>query len=569
MRRLVSFPAGLLVVYCILAVAAFWTAWTSPTDRWIGFPRDPILFIWSLDWVPFALTHGHDPLFTNFIAYPDGINLLWNTTVPFAGFVLTPVTLLLGAVFSYNVLSTLALALSAWVAYFAFRRYTGEIAAAVGGLLFGFGPYTFAQAKEHPQISFVVFPPLMLLLLDEILVRQRRSPVRLGLLLSVATIIQVLIGQEMALATILVAAIAVVVLALLHVDQIRPRLPYAARALGTAIGVFVVIGAYPLALLFFGSGRWHGAAQLPDTYVTDLLAFVVPTHHQQLATSWTERIMFTFTGPSELDAYIGIPLLLLVLYVVVRWWRDALVRFMAVLGVIAAVLSLGPRLHVKGDSLPVIRLPWVVPQRIPLLESILPARLAVFTLLAVALLVAVFIDRARVSRLVVAAIVVVAFAPLFPSLPFPSQPATAPALFEHQADRIPKDSVAIVAPPAGLASATARPMIWQLKTDFRFRMPGAYAISGVQTRTAVMVHINDILHQDQPPPLTPAYTRMLRCSIVQLRAQTLVVGPMRVGRRQIVQLFRTLLERPPERIGGVQLWRNALASARRSAGSCA
>ena len=568
MRRLVSFPAGLLLVYCALAVAAFWTTWRAPTDRWIGGPRDPDLFIWSVGWMSFALTHAHDPLLTNFIAYPDGINLLWNTTVPLLGFLLTPVTLLAGAVFSYNVLATLALALSAWAAYFAFRRYTSEVAAAVGGLLFGLGPYTFSQAYDHPQISFEVFPPVMLILLDEILVRQRRSPVRLGLLLSVATVLQLLIGQEIALATVFIAAIAIVVLALLHRREIRPRLPYAARALGVALGVFVVLGAYPLAVLFFGSGHWHGAAQLPDTYVTDLLAFVVPTHNQELTLGATERIAFNFTGPSEWDAYIGIPLLLLAGYVVVRWWRDPLVRFRAALAAIAAVLSLGPRLHVNGDSLPV-RLPWVVPQRIPLLESILPARLAVFTLLAIALLVAIFVDRARLSRVAVAAIVVVALVPVFPNLPYASQPAASPAFFTRHAKLIPNDSVAIVAPPAGLASATARPMVWQVDAGFRYRVPGAYAITDHQRRGPVMEHIDTILHQERPPPLTPEYTHTLRCDLVGMGVETVVVGPMRVGRRQVVALFRTLLERTPAELGGVQLWRDALAAARRSAGTCA
>jgi hypothetical protein len=567
-RRLVSFPAGLLLAYCILAVASFWTTWGSPTDRWIGQFRDPILFIWSLGWLPFALTHGHDPLVTNQIAYPDGINLLWNTTVPFFGVVLAPLTLLFGAVFSYNVMSTLALALSAWAAYFAFRRYTRDVAAAIGGLLYGFGPFTFAQAKDHPQISFVAFPPLVLLLLDEILVRQRRSPIAMGLLLSVATIVQVLIGEEMGLATVLVAATAVVVFALMHRHEVRAKWPYAKRALGIALAVFVVIGAYPFAVLFFGSGRWHGPAQLPDTFVTDLLGFVIPTRHQEFTTAWTERIANTFTGPSELDAFIGIPLLLLAGYVVVRWWRDPLVRFAAALAVIGAVLSLGPRLHVEGHSLPV-RLPWVVPQRIPLLDSILPARLAVFVLLAIALLVAVFIDRVQLPRLATAAIVAVAFLPAFPNLPFPWQPAAVPPFFDHNVHLLPNDSVAIIAPPAGLASATARPMLWQVHADFRFKMPGAYAITGPQTQVPVMTHIDYILHEQKPPALTRQYAHLLRCSIVGLRARTVVVGPMRVGHRAIVELFRTLLQRPPEQIGGVQLWRNADALARDGAGSCA
>jgi hypothetical protein len=102
-------------------------------DRWIGGSVDPILFIWYLRWLPFALAHGHDPLISTYLQVPDGFNLLWNTSILLPAFVLSPVTLLFGAVVSYNLLATLALALSAWCAYLAFRRYVRPEAAASGG----------------------------------------------------------------------------------------------------------------------------------------------------------------------------------------------------------------------------------------------------------------------------------------------------------------------------------------------------------------------------------------------------------------------------------------------------
>ena len=37
--------------------------------------------------------------------------------------------------------------------------------------------------------------------------------------------------------------------------------------------------------------------------------------------------------------------------------------------------------------------------------------------------------------------------------------------------------MALVAPFAGLAAGTARPMLWQLAADFRFRMPKGYVIT--------------------------------------------------------------------------------------------
>ena len=573
MRRIVPFPAGLLAVYCSLAFAAFWTTWQAPIGRWIGNSVDPNLFIWCIGWIPHAVTHGHDPLVTDYLRYPDGVNLMWNTSVIFPAFVLTPVTLVFGAVFSYNVLATLALALSGWCAYFAFRRYTGDVAAAVGGLLYGFGPYTFAQARDHPQMTFALFPPLVLLLLDEMLVRQRRSAIGMGCLLGLATALQVLTGQELAAATALLGAIGVVLLGVLNRDAARASLPYAARGLCAATLVACAVLAYPLGVQFLGKNRYagNGPVQLPDTYVSDLLAFVVPTHHQELTFSAARRVEATFTGPSELDAYIGIPLLLLALFVVVRYRNDHLVRFAAAFVVIAAILSLGPRLHIGGESLPV-RLPWVVPQRVPLLEHILPARLAIFTLLTLSLLVAVFVDRARLPRVAVAAIVAVAFVPLFPNLPYPHQRAASPPFFEQGATEIPRDSVALVEPPAGLASATARPMLWQVATKFRFRMPGGYIVGGggpgTREHFALNERISDILHGDSLAPLSAVERRQVRCDLVRLHARTVVVGPMKVGRRRIQALFQTLLKRPPVEIDGVRLWRNVLTTTRSDARDC-
>ena len=145
MRRFVPFSGATLAAYVALAVAVFSSAWQHPAGRWVGQDFDPILFIWHLRWVPFALAHGHDPLISDYLNYPDGFNLMWNTSILLPAFLLSPVTLLLGVVVAYNVLATLALALSAWCAYFALRRYVRRVPAAVGGLLYGFSPFMFAH----------------------------------------------------------------------------------------------------------------------------------------------------------------------------------------------------------------------------------------------------------------------------------------------------------------------------------------------------------------------------------------------------------------------------------------
>jgi hypothetical protein len=575
MRRLVSFSGAVLAAYVVLAAAAFWTAWRAPTGRWVGYDFDPVLFIWHLRWLPFALAHGHDLFTSNYLNYPEGFNLMWNTSILFPSFVLSPVTLLFGTVFSYNVLSTLALALSGWCAYFAFRRYVRREAAAVGGLLYGFSSFMFGQAFNHPHLTIALFPPLVLLLLDEILVRQRRRPLVPGVALGIATGLQVLTGEEIAAATALVAVVAVVLLALLQRRDVGARVSYAARALSVAAAAALAVAAYPLSVQFTGPGRVSGPIQPTGFHVLDLLELVVPTQRQEITNHWTNHVGAKFTGQSEIDGYVGIPLLLLAGFVVVRWWGDRLVRFAGLLASLVILLSLGPRLHVAGHTLNAVRLPWVLPQRLPVVENILPARLALFLFLLLGLLLAVFVDRSRLPRAALFAALAAVFVPLIPNLPYPSTASAPPSFFASGAHAIPRGGVVLVAPFAGASGGTTRPMLWQADADLRFRMPEGYVIDA-QARfdpsgrnSALFQRMAKIQGGETVEPLTDAERLDMRCTLLQLGVHDVVVGPMRTGHDAMISLYRELLGGDHSSIGGVELWSNASFAARRRAGSCA
>jgi hypothetical protein len=562
MRRLVPFSAALLGAYIALAVAAFCTAWRDPAGRWVGNDFDTILYIWHLRWLPFALGDGHNPLISNYMDYPAGFNLMWNTSILLPAFVLSPVTLLLGVVVAYNVLATLALALSAWCAFFAFRRYVRPVPAAVGGLLYGFSPYMFAQAQNHPHMTLAVFPPVALLLLDEALVRQRRPPLAIGALIAVAAVLQLFTGEEILAATVLVAAIGVVLLAVLRRDQIRPRAPYALRALGSAAAIALVLAAVPLGVQLFGSQHvavTSGPVQGKGAYVLDAAELVVPTQRQELTFNAANDLGEKYGGQTEIDGYVGIPLLVLAAFVVVRWRRLRVVQFAAALAVATTLLAFGPRLTVAGRTLP-IPLPWVIPQRVPFLENILPARLTLFVFLLLALLVAIFVDRVRLPRPAIAAVVAVALVPLLPNLPYQSSAEATPSFFTSGARAIPKGSVALIAPLAGVAGGTTVPLLWQAKAAMRFRMPEGYVIhprssyAVPQSDRAFFDRMTGLGRGELLPPLTDSERRNARCTLLHFAVGTVVVGPMHPGRQQTIAFFRDVLGRAPIHAGGVAYW---------------
>src|SRR5579864_6703095 len=203
-------PAAWLLAaaaYLLAAIALFGHAWADPFHRWVGAPQDAPLFVWAMRWWPWAVTHGHDPLFTHFLGVPAGVNLTWVTAVPALSLGLAPVTLAAGPVFSYNAAMTLALAGSALSADVAIARIVHDRRAAfAGGLLFGFSPFIVAQSLGHLMLSAAFVLPLLALVLGEAVVVQRRPPWQSGIALGLLAALQFYVGEELLAIIVLSAA---------------------------------------------------------------------------------------------------------------------------------------------------------------------------------------------------------------------------------------------------------------------------------------------------------------------------------------------------------------------------
>src|ERR1700730_3117663 len=146
------------------------------------------------------------PLLTTHLDYPAGVNLMWNT------------------------------------AFLPIRRYTNSwLAAFLGGLLYGFSPFMVAQALGHPQMTAAFTPPLMLIALDELIVRQRHRAVWLGLALGAMGAIQLMIAEEVLATEALIAALGVALLVGMYPGQLRIPAPFFLRGLGAAAVTILVI----------------------------------------------------------------------------------------------------------------------------------------------------------------------------------------------------------------------------------------------------------------------------------------------------------------------------------------
>ena len=544
------------LLYLAVALAALRPGLFTGHDSIVGTTGDPSLSIWALQWIPFALSHHLNPLFTSFLHYPTGVTLMWNSSLLFPSLVLSPVTVLWGPIVSYNVLTLLSMWLSGWCAFLAVRRYSRRwVPAAVAGLLYQFSPFLASQITVHAQIFVAVFPPLLVLLLDEILVRQRRRAWLIGGLLGLATAAQLLTGTEVLAISVVMSVPALITLAIIFRARLRERLGYTLRAGAAALAVFAVLAGYPLYFLLLGPQRVSGELQ-GDIYMARPQAFVIPSKLQLLG------------GPSAIadsSVYIGIPLLLLLIAVTVWMRRRPAVVAAAVTVACTMVLALGDFLAI-GSTATDIRLPWRIAIKLPLLNNVLPVRLMVVAYLALGVIVAIFVDRVleaprwkRVGGLAVAA---VALIPLIPTLPIESSQLDVPAFFtDGQAQRLPKTG-SVLMTPYGVYLADYPPELWEALSDMAFKSqlgivytPGPRGNMEGPEMDPLGKELNAIGDFGKPAPTSIA-TSVRATYLGDLRAHavtTVIVGPG-AGSAQVARLMTELLGRPGESTGGVTVW---------------
>jgi len=147
--------------------------------------------MWFLRWIPTSIGQGANPFVTYQMNAPSGVNLMWNSLMAPIGLVLAPLTVAAGPVLAYNVAVVGAITLSALACSVALRRYAdGRAGPLIGGAVYGFSPYVASHAGLHLNLVAAWSPPLVLIVIDELLVRRRRSPVMLGAALGVLAVHQ-------------------------------------------------------------------------------------------------------------------------------------------------------------------------------------------------------------------------------------------------------------------------------------------------------------------------------------------------------------------------------------------
>ncbi len=543
----------MLALLAAMSIAVFSRVWlTGHPTRTVMCPcGDTGQAVWFMAWVPYALDHLHNPLFTNrLFAGQGGADLLASTSYLLPSFVLSPVTAFFGATAAFNVAETVAPVLSGFSMYLATGRLSSRwVPRAAAGVLYGFSPFLMqAETQGHLNQSWLFFPPLLFLVLHEILVGRRRSPTAAGLLLGLLVAAEYFTGAEPLAMTVLGAAAGLLVALVL-----APRAAFARRrrilvAFGTGVGVSAVTLAYPVWFMLRGPRHvvgppWPAIGLYGDSPWTS----VRPGSHVHAGSAFARLIgYFGATGPAP--SYLGIGLVVVVglslpLFVVLK--RKVAWPILAA-GLFCWVLSFGVFLLPFSSHSAQWWLLWRYLDRVPVLADITPGRFALVTLSAACLLVALGLDsvatvladglrrvpRHRSSRrvlgplagtLATVGLAAVACLPVAEQYSFPlvMHPGEIPAWFRTEARRLPPATSVLTYPYA--SSDVPDAMYWQAADGLGFALVGGRAlIPGADGRRSEHVDplrgTNGLLYNDSfgaglPSPPTGAQVSALRSSL--------------------------------------------------------
>ncbi len=486
-------------LYLLFACLRYWPVapWSSSEVLHHG-ANDPAQSVWFLAWVAHALAHGQNPFFSHAINVPRGANIATNTATPALGVLMAPLTWVLGPVSAYNVALRLGLAGSALAMFGVLRHFAARWPAAfVGGLLYGFSAFALRESIFHLHLEFLVLPPLLLWAFDELFVAQRRRAVATGAVLGALGALQWLVNEEVLAASLVMAALGLILVALARRHQVGAHLRRAAPGILAALVVGGAAVAYPLWAMVAGPGHLLGPTQpaaVLNGYRVDLLGPLVAG-----ISLTTPLASAQGASPAPVSyvldaAYLGAPLLLVVVALALWWRRHAVVRFASAMAVIAFLLALGPRLTVDGH-VTALPLPAALFAHLPFLDELVPLRFSIFVWLFVAVVVGVGLDRtlaalaARLggsharaapssSALLGSAALLVAlglYAPVLAAAPSAvASPVPRATAAEAVARLTPPGATVLFLPP--IRRTLDEPMVWQAQASMAYDIVGGYVI---------------------------------------------------------------------------------------------
>jgi hypothetical protein len=566
-----------LALLSFVAIALYLTAplWLHLDHVMRDDPQDQAFFEWMLAHGARVLTDGAYPFFSDRMNYPDGVNIMANTSVLAVSLPLTPVTLLFGPHVSFNVFLTLALAVTGISWYLVLSRHfvSWRLAAWLGALFCTFAPSMISHAGGHPNIVMQFLVPLIIWRTLEL--RRAGRTLRNGLILAGLLVWQAFINLEILFMTAVGLGIFCAVVGLSRRKQYPGEASAFLRGLTVAAVAALAALAYPLAVQFFGPQSYHGLPQFVRNFGADLGSF---TAYAQRSVAGNEVSAGRLAqNAAEENAFFGWGLVILFLGLIVWMRRSVAAVTLGAIALLYAAMSLGPRIYLNGINTGVPGV-WAVLHSVPVLNSAVPTRWAMAIAPVIGIVLALGCQRAAdlvkaqpsargPVRVAMITAVAMALVPLIPTPVLTAPMSPVPAFVTSgQWKQYVDDKHSVVTLPLP-DSTYPDPLRWSALTGQKMRLAGAYALLPNQNplnpldRTALFSPpwrptsglMASIREGNPIPEITDTRREMTLADLRYWRAGAIVLTPQ-TRDIDLLRAMSDLLGFQPTWTGGAWVW---------------
>ena len=314
-----AFDVAVGLVYLLFSLWLTHGLWPDPGRRAIADNvNDQALNEWFLSHGVLFWT-GDFSLVTGRLNAPDGVNLMSNASNIFYSVTMAPVTVWFGAAATFAVLMAVNLAATATGWYLLLARTVGVSrgAALVGGVVAGFAPGMISQSNSHIHMTAQwLVPAIVACVIGLARVTTRRATVLTGAALGLLVSAQLLVGEEVLFLTTLTLAIFTCAYAIRRRDWARQVAPRFLGGLGLAALIALILLAYPLWTQFLGRQHTPNAPFEAKFFYADVVTFFL---FSPLSIAGSPDAQRFATSSAELNTYLGLPLVIVLLGVLI--WR--------------------------------------------------------------------------------------------------------------------------------------------------------------------------------------------------------------------------------------------------------
>ena len=351
---------------------------------------DSCYMMWRFWWTDFSFENDLDPQYSNYIFYPDGINIgIGGSLLPIAiGFLLVQ---FLDHVTAWNIIWFLGLVFGGYGCYLLANNFSKNyLSSIIAGIIFTFTTYHMAHSLTHIGLSMIVWLPIFVLFLFKLLEKQSKYYSIVG------GIIFFLVSLTHLYYSVFIAMFSIIFFAIYIFKQKK----VSNKTFITNFSILLTIGLVSTSVLFLLNPA--SSDEFPNRplsehikYSASLESLILPgsTHTTQIISDYGMNISFySFfdkpvpIGEIEHLIFLGYSVIFLSALAVIRYRRNHVWFWLLICGIFV-VMSFGPELKIFHQSTGIVLPDKVFYDAVPEWDEIrAPARFIVMANLALAVL---------------------------------------------------------------------------------------------------------------------------------------------------------------------------------------